>query len=152
MAKIQTKHIKDFIDYSVNTQGELFSHKTGEPKLIKGSISQGYSHVKLSNGDTLKSTTMHRLVAETFLPKPKGKNIVNHLDGNKLNNNVSNLEWTNNYGNMKHYSEKLAPVYKIKKVKAKQDKIDAKMSVIDHAYSIFKDDAESFAKVYAALR
>ena len=45
---------------------------------------------------------MHRLVAETFIPNPKKLPQVNHLDGNTLNNHVSNLEWCDAYDNLMH--------------------------------------------------
>jgi hypothetical protein len=45
---------------------------------------------------------IHRLVAQAFIPKPKGKNVVNHLDLDPHNNHVSNLEWTDHSGNTQH--------------------------------------------------
>lgn len=45
---------------------------------------------------------VHRLVAETFIPNPKKLPQVNHLDGNTLNNHVSNLEWCDAYDNLMH--------------------------------------------------
>ena len=48
---------------------------------------------------------VHRLVATVFIPNPLGLFVVNHLDGNKLNNHVSNLEWTTPAGNSRHAKE-----------------------------------------------
>ena len=46
---------------------------------------------------------VHQLVAESFLPaRPKGRDCVNHIDGNKQNNNFRNLEWRSRAGNMRH--------------------------------------------------
>lgn len=53
---------------------------------------------------------VHRLVAEAFLPKEEGKAEVNHIDGDKTNNDVGNLEWVDRFGNMRHaYETGLSP-------------------------------------------
>ena len=58
----------------------------------------GYARVRIKG----KRYKIHRLVAETFIPNPEDKREVNHKDGNKLNNCVSNLEWCTRSENQKH--------------------------------------------------
>ena len=62
----------------------------------------GYPSVDLYSCGERKTKRVHRLVAETFLPNPDNKSEVNHIDGNKHNNNVSNLEWVTPKENCEH--------------------------------------------------
>lgn len=77
--------------------------KRKNPLIMKFSKRSGYYNVNLRNNKDRKSFQVHRLVAETFIKKEKNKNIVNHKDFNKLNNNVNNLEWVNQKENI-HWS------------------------------------------------
>lgn len=61
----------------------------------------GYEAVKIHQ----KNKLVHRLIAETFLKREKGQNQVNHLDGDKLNNYVTNLEWCTCSHNIKHAND-----------------------------------------------
>ena len=63
---------------------------------------KGYYHVALRKDGDSKTFRIHRLVAESFISNPTGHPQVNHKDGNKTNNHVNNLEWTDNSGNLKH--------------------------------------------------
>lgn len=62
----------------------------------------GYYCVNLSINGKCKTFQVHRLIAKAFLPKPSEKNIINHKDGNKLNNRIDNLEWCTSKENMQH--------------------------------------------------
>lgn len=63
------------------------------------------SVIKLVKGDIKKEYKVHRLVAEAFISNPEKKTQVNHIDGNPLNNNASNLEWTTDRENKIHAIE-----------------------------------------------
>ena len=63
----------------------------------------GYKHVTLYGKYGLRqSKSIHRMVAEAFLPNPENKPCVNHKDGDKMNNHVSNLEWVTHKENTRH--------------------------------------------------
>lgn len=83
-------------------------------KILKSAISKhGYKIVVLTRNKKRKTYKVHRLIAMTFIPKIKNKTQVNHIDGNKQNNNVKNLEWCNNSENIKHaYNNKLVDITK----------------------------------------
>ena len=110
-------HASDFPNYSVSEDGEI---RNSKGKIIKGEISNnGYRRVSLSNDDIKhKKMSVHRLVAETYIPNPHNYPEVNHKNENKLDNRVSNLEWCSTLDNLNHSRviEK-ASVAKFRKVK-----------------------------------
>ena len=72
-------------------------------RLLEGSHdSRGYKIVSIYIGKKLHSKKVHRLVAQAFIPNPENKPTVNHKDGNKNNNAVSNLEWATHQENIDH--------------------------------------------------
>lgn len=85
------KIIKGYENYAVNELGEVYNVKT-ERKLSQR-IRNGYLAVALYNTNGRKDYTIHRLVAEAFLPNPEGLPCVNHKDEDKFNNHLDNLEW-----------------------------------------------------------
>ena len=94
--------INDIVtNYLIDENGQIFNTKTN--KYLKGSIKNtGYKMALLSIDGKKKDYAIHRLVAEAFIPNPNNKPVVNHKDGNKLNNCVSNLEWTTYSENRTH--------------------------------------------------
>lgn len=86
------KQIAGYENYFIYDNGDVLNSSTS--KILQGSIGEhGYKYYRLSKDGTKKMFYAHRLVAEAFLPNEKNLPVVNHIDGNKLNNNVSNLEW-----------------------------------------------------------
>lgn len=86
--------------YSIDTNGIVYTKK-GKP--FKTSInSHGYETVVFCINGKCTEHSVHSLVAKQFLLNPENKLTVNHIDGNKLNNNVNNLEWATYSEQMKH--------------------------------------------------
>ena len=96
------KPIKGYEDlYLIYDNGKIKSIKKNI-FLIPFKTNKGYMCIDLYKNTKRKHFLVHRLVAETFIPNPNNLPQVNHLDGNKLNNNVNNLEWCTAKENMKH--------------------------------------------------
>lgn len=87
--------------YDVSNDGRVRNNRTGH--IITATITNsGYSQVHLFDKGNVGYFSVHRLVADAFIPNEHNYPQVNHIDGNKLNNKVSNLEWTSNAQNQKH--------------------------------------------------
>lgn len=101
------KAIPNYSRYAVDIFGNIYSlnyNKTKNIKIMKQRKNRyGYMQIQLFD-DSKKSKllSVHRLVAISFIPFIKGKEYVNHIDGNKSNNHVDNLEWCNLSENTKH--------------------------------------------------
>ena len=96
------KKIKNYENYLIYDNGDIFNLNT--KKILNGSIGEnGYKYYRLSKNGKKKMFYAHRLVAEHFIDNPKNLPIVNHIDGNKLNNNINNLEWISYSNNTKHF-------------------------------------------------
>lgn len=94
-------------EYIISSFGKLQSiPRKGTSKTLKTRKTyfdkKGYEVCSIVKNKQYKSIRIHRLVAEAFIPNPNNLPQVNHIDGNKQNNNVSNLEWCTNEYNYKH--------------------------------------------------
>ena len=89
--------VRNYPNYIIYDDGRLFSKKSNRfLKKVKGSL---YHQYTLSNEGKCKYHMIHRLVAEHFIPNPNNYNVVDHIDRDKLNNNVNNLRWCRSVDN-----------------------------------------------------
>ena len=99
--KIIWKDINEYEDiYAINIYGNIVNKKFN--KLRKIDSSGNYDTIALCKNNKVKHFLVHRLLAQHFIPNPKNKPEVNHVDGNKKNNNINNLEWCTRSENQKH--------------------------------------------------
>lgn len=113
--------------YSATSLGRIYSHrrlqKNGKRFIKCGGKffnvrlnMDGYPILNLSANGKCKTVRVHRLIAKTFIPNPYNLPEINHIDGNKLNNSIENLEWCNHRHNLNHaMTAKLLPYKKASK-------------------------------------
>lgn len=97
------KTVESHPNYEVSNIGNVRNTKTG--KKLNPSISNcGYALVSLSNNGKVTSANVHSLVAKAFIPneQPDFYTDVHHIDGDRLNNKVENLQWTTHAQNMSY--------------------------------------------------
>lgn len=94
--------IRGFPNYYITDTGDVYSRayhpiqnrNNRIKRLSQNKKRNGYMSVVLCRGKERHTVSVHRLVAQAFIPNPNNYPVVNHKDGNKTNNCVSNLEWT----------------------------------------------------------
>lgn len=100
---MEWKEIKGFSGYKISDGGLVQSTKRKTPRILAPDVSNcGYHRVTLSQDGITKRLFIHRLVAEYFLLKEDGKDMVNHKNGDKLDNSSKNLEWVTCSENTNH--------------------------------------------------
>jgi len=107
---VKSFQIKDFPDYYITDTGDVYSRYVSHKHNPQGRIHKmtpskrpdGYFAVTLRKDGKGYAKLLHRLVAEAFIPNPYNKQQINHKNGNKADNRVSNLEWATQSENQKH--------------------------------------------------
>ena len=110
--------LKDFVkvneegfdSYYISKDGRLLKlYKTGNIKFINPRLdAYGYMRVSITdNNGKRKDRKMHRLMAQTFIPNPENKPEVNHINGNKSDYRLENLEWCTRSENTKHWHKSI---------------------------------------------
>lgn len=92
--------------YTIREDGMVFK---SDGTVISGSVnSYGYRVVSLTREGKKRDVKLHRILANAFIPNPNNYACVNHIDGNKLNNSLENLEWCSKGRNNSHAREQLS--------------------------------------------
>jgi len=89
--------------YKITEYGDIYKLTNNGLKKMKNQIDKdGYMVLNFYFGKKYFGRKVHRLVAQYYIPNPLNKRCVNHIDGNKKNNHISNLEWVTHSENMIH--------------------------------------------------
>ena len=119
--------------YDITEDGIITNLKTGN--VLTGNInSYGYRVVRLTKDRKAKDFKLHQLLAKAFIPNPNNYRCINHIDGNKLNNSLDNLEWCTHGQNTVHARKTLNLDFSRKPVV--QTTLDGKMIAVWSSASI----------------
>lgn len=111
--------IKDFPNYFIDKDGNVYSDKSGILKPLKTHTNKigRYAQVNLYRNGKIYRKLVHRLVAEAFIPNPNNCPEVNHINYDTFDNRAENLEWCTRKQNMKHCFDVYSPVRNFKTAK-----------------------------------
>ena len=138
--------------YKISNTGKVYSCKN--QKILRTfTDKKGYCYTVLFKDKKQRTKSIHRLIAEAFIPNPENKPEVNHIDHNKRNNNIDNLEWVTHFENIAAYrrSDKFSQhVSKILEAKKRTENYKSSL-----AYRLFgkrfKDLTEEEKREYQKL-
>lgn len=139
--------------YQVSNTGEVRNARTGH-RITHYINEHGYCVVGFYNKE--KGHTdhhkVHRLVAEAFIPNTEGKRTVNHIDGNKLNNNAENLEWATHKENLNHAIKSGLVVRSEKQRKAASENVKKNRLLAKPEKKVFLTDLVGHKMEFPSIR
>lgn len=155
MAKEIWKDIKDYEGlYQVSNLGNVKSLKFRNKmtifereRLLTPKNNKGYLRVRLSKNNKQRTYSIHRLVANSFIPNNENKPCVNHINGNKKDNRPENLEWCSYSENEQHSRKVLG---KIPINRKKVNKYDLNGNFIAQ-YNSIAEASESIGRSYSLI-
>ena len=131
MSEVETfVKIEGFEKYEVSNLGKVRNIKSG--RVLKTSLNNnGYLRLFLCENNKRKHLYLHRIIATAFIDNPDGNPCVNHIDENKLNNDLSNLEWCTERENAIHGT-------RTKRVAEKLSQKVIQLDLNDNILNVFK--------------
>jgi hypothetical protein len=152
-SKSETKQVKEFTKYEVDKKGNVYSNGY----MVKPYVNaNGYHRISLSMNDSVtknrQNKYVHRLVAEAWIPNPKNLPYVNHINANKIDNRVENLEWCTASENMLHDSKLRKTGKRIYAFDSKTGKFYKSYESIKAAGRAIGIDSTSITKVVSGNR
>ena len=98
--------LKDYLNYFITESGDVYSDKFDKMRKMKLSVDgRGYLEIQITNKGKRYTKFIHKILAETFINNPDDKKCVDHIDRNKLNNNLNNLRWVTISENMRNQTK-----------------------------------------------
>ena len=139
--------------YSITKEGKLFRHlKSGKIKECKGSLnSDGYLLMSMCVNSKPKQEYIHRLVAKTFIPNPNNYTVVDHINENKLDNNVENLRWCTLQQNADFYYEQPERKQSLGHIKHREKQVQNKYNYLKEVEENLSIEKSSVKKDVVAL-
>lgn len=126
------REIDGFSNYRISSFGKIKNVKTNKILSLQ-KASNNYVKVHLWKDNCDNYMFLHRLLAETFIPNPNNYKVVNHIDGNKYNNSLCNLEWCTHSENLKHaYNTNLRSITENCKEKMRENGKKRRKSVVQY--------------------
>lgn len=144
------KEIVGYENYQVSSLGKV---KNSNNLILKPCLNGNYYRHGFSKNNKSKQMKLHRLIAIAFIPNPENLPCINHIDGNKLNNSIENLEWCTHRNNQLHaYRTKLRTPIENKGIKNPQSKLtDEQVLEIRNSPLRVKELAEIYGLKHQAI-